>query len=73
MAKSKNILECVRAEMARKQLTVSDLALAVGISRISMSEKLGGNRPIWLSEAFAIQKTVCPDKSIDEIFVELKK
>ncbi|SCJ08482.1 Uncharacterised protein [uncultured Clostridium sp.] len=61
----------LRAEMARKKITIKQLADEVGVTRDTMGGKLSGKRPLFLNEAFVINRTFFPDKEIIDLFKEL--
>lgn len=61
----------LRAEMARKKITIKQLADKVGVNRDTMGGKLSGKRPLFLNEAFIINRTFFPDKEIIDLFKEL--
>lgn len=61
----------LRAEMARKNITIKQLADKVGVNRDTMGGKLSGKRPLFLNEAFIINRTFFPDKEIINLFKEL--
>ena len=62
--------ENVRVEMARKDLTILDMASVIGMNRETLSRKLSGLSPISLSEAFDIQQKCFPDIDIQILFKE---
>lgn len=70
MLKSCVIYENVRAEMARKDLTIMDIAKGIGMNRDTLSRKLSGRSCLNLDEAFNIQKTYFPDIPIRVLFKE---
>lgn len=61
----------LRAEMARKKITIKQLADKVGVNRDTMGGKLSGKRPLYLDEAFIINRIFFPDKDIIDLFKEL--
>lgn len=63
--------ETLRAEMARKQITIKEIAERVGVNRDTMGGKLSGKRPLFLNEAFIINRTFFPDKDIIDLFKEI--
>lgn len=72
MARQNNIMfSNLRAEMARKPITIQGIASAIGICRDAASQKLSGKTPITLAEAFEIEKTYFPDSDIRYLFAEL--
>lgn len=61
----------LRAEMARKQITIKELAEKIGINRDTMGGKLSGKRPLYLHEAFIINRAFFPEKDIPYLFKEI--
>lgn len=61
----------LRAEMARKRITIKQIAEKIGVNRDTMGGKLSGKRPLMLHEAFIINRTFFPDKDVIELFKEL--
>lgn len=62
----------LRAEMARNEVTVEQLAKEVGVSRETMGRKLSGKSDIKLNEALLISRKFFPNVSIWELFGELE-
>jgi len=62
--------ENIRVEMARKDLTILDIAEVIGMRRETLSKKLSGNSPISLKEAFDIQQKCFPYMDIKILFKE---
>lgn len=62
--------ENVRVEMARKGLTIMDIAKSVGMKRETLSKKLSWHSPLHIDEAFNIQQTCFPDIGIQVLFKE---
>lgn len=58
----------VRAEMARKNISMVDLSEKTGIRYQTLSEKLRGNSPLLVKEAVAIRNALGVDMTIDELF-----
>lgn len=58
----------LKAEMARKNLTIVDLSEKTGIRYNTLAAKLKGKYPLTLPEAIAIKKTLEVDLSIEELF-----
>jgi len=72
MARQSNIMfPNLRAEMARKQITIKEIANTIGVGRAAASQKLSGKTPITLAEAFMIEKNYFPDSDIRYLFAEL--
>lgn len=61
----------LRAEMARNNITIKDMAEKLGFNRDTLARKLSGKSPIYLDEAFAIQIEFFPKNTIYELFMEL--
>lgn len=64
------IYENMRIEMARKDLTILDVAQNIGMNRETLSRKLSGRSPISLVEAFNIQQKCFPEIDIRILFKE---
>ncbi len=62
--------ENLRAEMGRKNLTIGEMASAIGMRRETLGRKLSRNSPLNLDEAFAITRTCFPGKSVEYLFKE---
>lgn len=60
----------VRVEMAKKNLTILDIAKRTGINRDTLSRKLSRRTRLNLDEAFNIQRAVFPDIPIRVLFEE---
>lgn len=60
----------VRAEMARRDITLADLASDPRIDKTvtTMSLKLSGKAPLTLSEAIAIKAVLKTDLTIEDLF-----
>lgn len=72
MARQNNIMfSNLRAEMARKQITIQEIAKAIGVGRDTASQKLSGKTPITLTEAFKIEELYFPDSDVRYLFAEL--
>ena len=69
--KSSIMFSELRAEMARKKITIKQLADKVNVNRDTMGGKLSGKRPLYLNEAFIIQRTFFKDKTVIDLFKEL--
>lgn len=65
--------ENLRAEMARNNLTITEISKEIGINRKTLGQKLSHKQPIKLSEAFDIQKRFFPQNTVEYLFHELKK
>lgn len=62
------MFETVRAEMARKNMSIVALAQATGIRYQTLSEKLRGNFPLTLQEAVGIKSALDLNMPIEELF-----
>lgn len=58
----------LRAEMARSNISIQDIARAIGTARDTAGAKLSRKRPISLNEAFEIANTFFPDKDVHFLF-----
>ena len=71
MAKSKIVFAEVRAEMAKRSLSIGEIAGRTGMCKDTVSRKLGMRAPLHLEEAILIQRRCFPDRQLDELFREL--
>lgn len=72
MGKTNRIMfKNLRAEMARKEITISDMAAKLGITRDTLGYKLSGKRMINLNEALSIAKEFFPECDVYYLFEEL--
>lgn len=72
MARTNNIkYSNLRAEMARKQITIIEMATYLGITRDTLGSKLAGKRTINLDEALRIARKFFPEKDVYYLFKEL--
>ena len=60
----------LRAEMARGNIGIGQLAEALHISRDTMARKLAGRSPLHLDEAFRMRDQFFPSCSIEALFRE---
>ena len=60
----------LRAEMARKKISVPELAEKSGIATTTMYDKLNGRSKVTLDDAYAIKKALDVDISIEELFAK---
>lgn len=58
----------LRAEMARKNICIQDIAKICGYNRDTLARKLSKKSPINLDEAFDIQSKVFPDMDVRYLF-----
>lgn len=72
MARQSNIMfSNLRAEMARKQITIQEIANTIGVGRDAASQKLSGKTAITLAEAFKVEREYFPDSDVRYLFAEL--
>lgn len=72
MARMNNIkFENLRAEMARKRITIAEMADYIGVTRDTLGSKLSGKRPINLDEALRIARKFFPEYDVYYLFKEL--
>lgn len=60
----------LRAEMARWNIGIGQMAKALHISRDTMARKLAGRSPLHLDEAFRMRDQFFPSCSIEALFRE---
>lgn len=60
----------IKAEMARKNLTVEGLSLVSGIKFSTLSAKLNGKRDLTYPEAVKIKQALNVDIPLETLFVE---
>lgn len=70
MAVAKIEYENLRAEMARANVSVADIAETIGTNRDTAGRKLARKSPFLLSEAFAIRDKYFPGMEIGYLFRE---
>lgn len=58
----------VKAELARRSLTVIDLSKMTGIRYMSLVNKLNGKAPLKLEEARRIKKALEVDITLEKLF-----
>lgn len=68
---SKIIFSNLRAEMARENITIQDIAKVLNRSRETVSSKLNGKSILNLDEAFKINDTFFPKSDLRTLFAEL--
>ncbi|MBU3205186.1 XRE family transcriptional regulator [Clostridium algidicarnis] len=71
MRDSKIMFSNLRAEMAREEITIGKIAEKVGVNRDTMGRKLSGKAPLYLNEAFVINRIFFPKENIQYLFKEL--
>lgn len=66
-----NIAFCnLRAEMARKRISIADIAKVIGVNRDTAGKKLARKAPIQLDEAFVIRNNFFPECEVNYLFAE---
>ena len=60
----------LKAEMARKDISIKVIAESIGMTRDTLSKKLRRKTPITLEEAYAINQIFFPDQDIKYLFSE---
>lgn len=68
---SKIMFSNLRAEMARENITIQDIAKVLNRSRETVSSKLSGKSVLNLDEAFKINDTFFPKSDLRTLFAEL--
>lgn len=68
MSATKNAYPNLRAEMARLDITIQDIADLIGTSRDTVGAKLSRKRMFYLDEAFEIADTFFSDKDVHFLF-----
>ena len=72
MARTNNIaFKNLRAEMARKQISIGEIAGYLGITRDTLGYKFSRKRQINLDEALRIARRFFPDRDVYYLFEEL--
>ena len=62
--------ENLRVEMARKNISMSDISKAIEKKRSAVSDRLSRKRAVSLQEAFKIQSILFPECDVDYLFAE---
>lgn len=68
MKRSNIVFENLRAEMARQNIGIKDIAEICGCNRDTLARKLSKKSAITLDEAFLIQQKVFPNADIRYLF-----
>lgn len=55
-------------EMAKRRITIEEIAKLLNIHRNSVANKLGGSTAFTIEEAIWIQETFFPDCNLKELF-----
>lgn len=63
--------ENLRAEMARENVNVKDMAECWGCNRDTAARKLARKSPVMLEEAFKAQRRFFPNRSVQFLFSEI--
>ena len=63
----------LRAEMARKKVSIEDIAECLQIHRNSASNKVNGNTAFSIEESVKIQETFFPDLELKYLFKREKE
>lgn len=58
----------VKAEMARKNMTIVDLSNATGIRYQTLADKIRGDSILTVDEALKIKQAIGVDMPIEELF-----
>ena len=58
----------LKAELARHNISIADLAIQTGIKSSTLYDKLSGRTPLKLFEAKLIKDALRVNMSIDELF-----
>ena len=61
----------LRAEMARENVTMVDIARKLWFNRDTLARKLSGKSPLYIGEAFAIRDEFFKGKTLEYLFEEL--
>lgn len=64
------IYENLRAEMARKNISIQDMSKEINLARTTLGNKLSGKSPIGLNEACNIKNAFFPGLNISYLFKE---
>lgn len=68
MPTSNTIYPNLRAEMARQNITIQDIANVIKTGRDTAGAKLSGKRPLHFDEAIAITDTFFPHEDVRQLF-----
>lgn len=63
----------LRAEMARRNITIQAIAEELGVNRDSAGRKLSGKSRIGLDEAFKITRKFFPEKELPYLFADISQ
>ena len=73
MSAAKNAYPNLRAEMSRRNVTVQDIAEAIGRGRDTVGKKLARERPLHYDEAVIIADAFFQDVDIRYLFCKPEK
>lgn len=62
----------VKAEMARKNLTIVDLSNATGIKYQALADKIRGDSSMTVADAIKIKSALGVDMPFEELFQEVE-
>lgn len=62
----------LRAEMAKKRITLTDLSVVLDCTPTTMSMKLNGKSPLQFDEAVKIKEYVKTDMPLDALFARVE-
>ena len=63
----------LRGELAKRKISIEELALLLGLHRNSVSNKLNGSSCFTIEESMKIQETYFPDKELKYLFEKEEK
>ena len=66
------MLSNLKAEMARSNVSVGDIAVAVGKSYRTISDRLKGKVAFPIDEAIAVKKEFFPGMKLEDLFAQDK-
>ena len=70
MAQAQIAYRNLRAEMARRNVSIGDISRTLGVGRDTVGRKLARKTSLALDEAYQIAKTWFPDCGMDYLFAE---
>nr|DAU79087.1 MAG TPA: Regulatory protein [Caudoviricetes sp.] len=68
MPTSNTIYPNLRAEMARRNITIREIAAVIQTGRDTAGAKLSGKRPLHFDEAIAIADAFFPHEDVRQLF-----
>ena len=66
--RTKNVYENMRVEMARRDVSIQDVAETLGVDRSTAGAKLSGKRQFWLQEALDLSQKLFDGLSVEYLF-----